>query len=127
MSLKLAKRGILWCLAFLLCSNVKGSLANQGGYEFSATAYIVKVIAILSLIAVAAILFYRYASRRGLLKRSNELQLIALLPLGTDKVYLIRCGNEVIGVFAGKSGVVLLGRWKSDEWGKGHGSDIQVN
>jgi len=115
------------CLAFLLCFNVKGSLAYQEGYKFSATIYVLKVSAILSLIVIAAMLFYRYASRRGLLKRSNKLQLVALLPLGADKVYLIRCGDEVIGVFAGKSGVVLLGRWKSDEWGNGHGSDIQVN
>jgi len=75
---------------FLVMFECQGIFSQSRGYEFSATAYIVKVIAILSLIAVAAILFYRYASRRGLLKRSNELQLVALLPLGTDKVYLIR-------------------------------------
>lgn len=111
------------CLAFLLCFNIKESLAYQEGYKFSATVYVLKVSVILSLIVVAAILFYRYASRRGLLKRSNELQLVAFLPLGADKVYLIRCGDEVIGVFAGKSGVVLLGRWRSDEWNGRHASN----
>ena len=123
MASKSVKRGILLCLAFLLCFNAKGSLAYQEGYKFSATVYVLKVSVILSLIVVAAILFYRYASRRGLLKKSNELQLVAFLPLGADKVYLIRCGDEVIGVFAGKSGVVLLGRWRSDEWNGRHASD----
>jgi len=112
----LNERGNSLCLAFLLCLKGTRALAYQNNYKFSIVLYILKIIMALSIIAVTVFLFYRYAMRKGLFKKSDELQLIALLPLGNDKVYLIRCKDQVICVFAGKSGVMPLGKWSLNDW-----------
>lgn len=114
----LNKRGIVICLAFLLWTACEKAFAFQNGSQFSFIAYSVKIVLALALLAVAALLFYRYASRRGLLKRSDDLQLVAFLPLGNDKVYLIRCKDHVVGLFVGKSGTALLGKWSIEEWNR---------
>jgi len=100
----------------LLWAACEKAFAFQNDNQFSFIAYSVKIVLALALLAVVALLFYRYASRKGLLKRSDDLQLVAFLPLGNDKVYLIRCKDHIVGLFVGKTGTALLGKWTIEEW-----------
>lgn len=70
--------------------------------------------------AIAAVVFVRFAGSRGWAKQNDaHVKIMASLPVGKDVFFVLRCGPDVIALTSGHTGTRLMGRWKYEEWASG--------
>lgn len=70
-------------------------------------------LALLALAGYGAVLY----TRRKMPGRTSEnLKVLASLPLGRDVLFLVRCGPDVLAIATGSAGARVIGRWKYEEW-----------
>ncbi|GHV33138.1 hypothetical protein FACS1894187_00640 [Synergistales bacterium] len=79
----------------------------------------------LVVMAIAAVVFVRFAGSRGWAKQSSaRVKIIASLPVGKDVFFVLRCGPDVLALTSGQTGTRLMGRWKYEEWTADCGHEI---
>lgn len=97
---------------------LQSSRAMSAQEEMDATmsGYITRMALALAILALAGYLAVKFVPGRFRQGGHGKARLITALNLGRDMVYIIQVGPDVIAIFSGKSGVVLMGRWSLNEW-----------
>ena len=109
-------------LAFSLFpfEGVWGSEEVSGFSETSLLTYTIKISLALLLLWGGSWAFLRWGpgSRKSGFSRnvSEEIVLFSSRILGRGRVYLFRCGPDVIALWISRKESVLLGRWSREEW-----------
>jgi hypothetical protein len=80
------------------------------------TEYVTKMILALLLLCAAGYAAVKYLPGRLGGRGARHLKVISAVSLGREMVYIVKTGPEIVALFSGKAGAVVLGRWSLEEW-----------
>jgi flagellar biogenesis protein FliO len=103
------------CAAGPICA-ASGDVVPQPSLGAALSGYIERMLLALAFFAAAAFAAAKFLPRFFKKGGAGRLRMIGAMSLGRDAVYIIQTGPDVVALFVGKSGSVVLGRWRLDEW-----------
>ncbi|MDR1514105.1 MAG: flagellar biosynthetic protein FliO [Synergistaceae bacterium] len=112
-------------LFFCICAECPIYAASQASEDVvpqiqsldsSLTGYIGRMLLALALFGAVGYGAAKFLPRFFKSGGAGRMRVIGALSLGRDAVYILQVGPDVVALFVGKGGSVLLGKWSLDEW-----------